>query len=653
MTGPANGGRADTPEATAAVAQSRTGADVPQRQAKAKRIGRGTEGRDYEIGPGVTRALHARTYEAKPGDPIYRQLKIYALDPGASRRDGAIAVVNVPYEKLMPGPRGRLLRVEDSVTKGVLDLDEHRNLLSQGLTPSPSNPLFRNQMVYAVCSTTYAAFRHALGRDIAWGFTPRSPDGSDDQLILRPTVERQRNAYYNHSTGEIFFGIFTADRKVYGPGNLPHGEVSSCLSHDVVVHEMTHAILDGLRSEFMRPSNPDVPAFHEAFADLVAIFQRFTYKDVVRQAIRNSRGNVRSAKLLTDIALQFGQTTGLTGALRSAVAGTERRYGDSNEAHERAEVLVAAVFEAFATVYGQKTRWIVKLATGGSGELPPGDINDALVEALTDRACKLASQFLSVCIRAIDYCPPVDITFGEYLRAVITADIDLVPDDDWQYREAWIEAFNKYEIYPADVANLSEDALRWNASGVELPIEPELRFDRIQYSRDPSHVPETAEGERTLIEEVRRQITDQARAVGALVGDPEYAAAFGLCTEREMEGDAIDLPVIHSVRSARRAGPDGQLVFDLVAEVTQRRGVRTHAGIPGFDFYGGATVILDPWGKVRYVIRKSLSSADRLDRQRKVIGEDSPFWGIGPGGRMYPQDGFFRLLHDAAGRGDR
>ncbi|HEY5893625.1 MAG TPA: hypothetical protein VIT91_10380 [Chthoniobacterales bacterium] len=31
-------------------------------------------------------------------------------------------------------------------------------------------------------------------------------------------------------------------------------------------------------------------------------------------------------------------------------------------------------------------------------------------------------------------------SFGEYLRALITADFDLVPDDRWAYREALIDA---------------------------------------------------------------------------------------------------------------------------------------------------------------------------------------------------------------------
>ena len=44
---------------------------------------------------------------------------------------------------------------------------------------------------------------------------------------------------------------------------------------------------------FLMPTNVDVPAFHEGFADLVALFLHFTYADVVEQAIRQSRGALR------------------------------------------------------------------------------------------------------------------------------------------------------------------------------------------------------------------------------------------------------------------------------------------------------------------------------------------------------------------------
>ena len=66
-----------------------------------------------------------------------------------------------------------------------------------------------------------------------------------------------------------------------------------------------------------------------------------------------------------------------------------------------------------------------------------------------------------MCIRALDYCPPVDINFGDYLRALITADIDLVPDDDLGYRIALIDAFKRRGIYPRDIRTLSEESLCW------------------------------------------------------------------------------------------------------------------------------------------------------------------------------------------------
>jgi hypothetical protein len=39
---------------------------------------------------------------------------------------------------------------------------------------------------------------------------------------------------------------------------------------------------------------------------------------------------------------------------------------------------------------------------------------------LANEAAKAARHVLNMCIRALDYCPPVDITFGEYLRGIIT-----------------------------------------------------------------------------------------------------------------------------------------------------------------------------------------------------------------------------------------
>jgi hypothetical protein len=53
-----------------------------------------------------------------------------------------------------------------------------------------------------------------------------------------------------------------------------------------------------------------------------------------------------------------------------------------------------------------------------------------------------------MCIRALDYLPPVDVTFFEYLRALLTADFEAVRDDPHGYRIAFVEAFRAHGIHP-------------------------------------------------------------------------------------------------------------------------------------------------------------------------------------------------------------
>jgi hypothetical protein len=100
------------------------------------------------------------------------------------------------------------------------------------------------------------------------------------------------------------------------------------------------------------------------------------------------------------------------------------------------------------------------------------------------------------------------------------------------------------------------------------------------------------------------------------------------------------------VRTSRRVGPDGQVVFDLIAEVTQRRQVRPRNGQRGFDFYGGATAIIGPRGEVRYVIAKSVWNKERLEQQRAFMtGSGKKFWSS-QGHHLQPDTKLFQLLHN-------
>lgn len=443
-------------------------------------------------------------------------------------------------------------------------------------------------------------------------------------------------AYYDKARGELCFGYYQADNGVTGR-NLPGGVVFTCLSHDIIAHEVTHALLDGLRAHFNFPSSPDVLAFHEAFADLIAIFQHFQHEKLLANAINRSGGDLREPHVLHSLAEQFGHTTGSGRALRSALlemyTGEMPDYKTASLcAHERGSVLVSAVFEAFFTLYERKTRHLLQLATGGTGQLPDGDMPTTLRDALVRQAKRLADQFLNICIRAVDCCPPVGIRFDDYLRAVITADFDLIPEDPWAYREAWIDAFATHGIYPDGVTSLSEEAVLWRTPGAAHTIEA-LSFSKLTFGGDPARPAS------------KDELARQAKALGTFITQPKQLAAFGLAPAgRAEDGGHISAPCIESIRTLRRVGPGGQVAFDLVAEVTQKRTVRD--GDRCFTSYGGATVILGAEGRVRYIIGKNVMNKQRLDRQKAFMASElgERYWRC-EGAQQVPAANLFQMLH--------
>lgn len=604
---------ASTTEAVAADAASRHEEGVPGSSGGAGDCA--GVGVGYLVGDGVRRA-QVVPYERQKGDPLYRPLRIYTADPSLPRLDGAIATVNVAFEPLSPGPVGQLFKVDPvdaelGIAYRAADLDDRDVLMAQGYAPSPSDPRFHQQMLYAVCSNVYSTFRAALGRNLSWGFGGTEVPA---KLLLRPHFRNEANAYFSKESrcGELRFGYFEAIAASMNNRSLPGGFIFTCLSQDIVVHEVTHALLDGLREHFMVPSSADVIAFHEGFADLIAIFQHFSYAEVLLMAIRRCRGSLQDADLLTQLAVQFGHTTGQNGPLRTAIertAGQPRQYDPEAEPHDLGSVLVSAVFEAFVQVFHRKSERYLRLATGGSGVLPPGEMPHDLQTLLAERASKLAGQFLSICVRAIDYCPPVGLTFGDYLRALITADHDLVPDDRWDYRGALIDAFRRRNIYPRSASSLSEDALLWHEPRKALDAVEGLDFAALRFRGDPAQ----AAGP----DELRRQ----ACALGRFASHPENLEEMGLVVNGDprLNGDLVSLPCVESIRSARRAGPSGQIVFDLVAEITQERVVAASAHGPAFRYHGGATVIMDPHGEIRYALLKSVVGQDRIDRRRQFL----------------------------------
>jgi hypothetical protein len=578
--------------------------------------------------------------------PTRRRLRGYAFDPQLSTELESAAINEIIYEvpwepKLEPGPRGDYLDVIDyDPASGSfyppVDLNDRALLAQNGLAPSEASPQFHQQMVYAVAMRTIEHFEHALGRRVLW--SPRvQGDGAAEyvgELRVYPHALRQQNAFYDPQRKALLFGYFPAADT--DPGRIyPGGTVFTCLSQDIVAHETTHAILDGVHPSLLYPSNPDTLAFHEAFADLVALFQHFSLPGVLRHQIARARGDLRTRNLLAELAVQFGQATGRYGALRSAIGRVDpatrawtRLEPDpaalmrTHEPHERGAILVAAVFDAFLRIYERRTVDLVRIATGGSGVLPEGALHPDLVERLADEAAKAAGHLLTICVRALDYCPPVDLTFGDYLRALITADLQVVPQDRLGYRVAIVEAFRARGIYPKGLRSLAVDNLVWDRPSDEVRALLRKRPLVLRpYANEYAYLDnrDAADPRRDIFEHLGKWRGELHAAVERLLRSLDAAQRSVLA-----EDMGLDLRPGHgafevrSLQFTRKASPAGPGVPQGLVSIVQERDAS--GGGPGdgsFRFRGGCTIVVDlRSGDIDYVIRKNVRSDARLEAER-------------------------------------
>ena len=138
---------------------------------------------------------------------------------------------------------------------------------------------------------------------------------------------------------------------------------------------------------------------------------------------------------------------------------------------------------AFLKVYRSRTLDLYRIASEGTGILREGEIHPDLANRLAAEASECARRTLRMCIRAIDYCPPVGITFGDYLRAIVTAGADGDPEDEYGFRLAFTESFRQWGISPADLRSMSVESLLW-PTGEAAAEEANVQMDRDAFASD-------------------------------------------------------------------------------------------------------------------------------------------------------------------------
>lgn len=551
--------------------------------------------------------------------PPTRKLTIIAKDPGfrLGGPDGPMvfAQAPVPAEILAKGPIGYRIKVVDyNATERRAYIDRQDYQLPSGelvdpFAPGPGetlldpayqarllgDPNFHAQNAYAIAMRTLGAFERALGRRVGWS-------SGGHQLHIAPHAFAQANAFYSEPDRALLFGYF---RRQDG------SPVFTSLSHDIVAHETTHAILDGLRSRYTEPSGPDQAAFHEGFSDIVALLSIFSLPEVVAAAIGKAEElavddkviKLVAADLLTPAAIRDSILLGMARqvgdelepgqkkALRRSVQigpadGAEMRYADDE--HDRGEVFAAAMMNAF-----------VKLWVDRIGELGRFNGDFYNLKSVVEEGARLAGQLLTMSIRALDYCPPTDIDFEQYLAGLLTADREVVPNDDRFYRKTIRETFEAYGISPLGEACDAEGCWkRYPYLGHDAPTLVYARSNYAAMTRSP--------------DELFRFLWENRHALR--INERAYTEVL-------------------SIDASSRAGPDGIAVHETVCQYVERLdifgaefkayfGVERPEGMSSrarITAYGGGVVILDQYGQVKYHIANRIMDGARQLRRAEYL----------------------------------
>jgi hypothetical protein len=475
-----------------------------------------------------------------------------------------------------------------SIRADGLPDDPFRGMSDNALLASPD---FHAMNTYAIIMRTLARFEFALGRRVAWSFPGH-------QIQVAPHAFADANAFYSPEDQALMFGYF--------PGHAGGGRVFACLAHDVIAHETTHALLDGLRERYTDPSSPQQAGFHEGFADIVALLSVFSLRDVVGKVLYPARhGDDISAKavspealkqsILMGVAEQFGQElSGVRGnALRRSVTlepGHDYlRDAEFEEPHRLGEVLVAAIMNAFLNVWG------ARLEPYFRGR-KKGDWRRAVEEG-----ADVADQLLTICIRALDYCPPTDLQFGDFASALLTADWEMYPKDlKYGFRDALRASFRGYGIHPTSKGKAEPGA--WDPP----PDDKKLVYDR------------------THFEAMQRDPDELFRFLW------ENREAFNLCEDAYTR--------VLSVRPCLRIGYDGFTLRETVVEYLQlltlraeelkTLSIRKPVGMPDHQevtLYGGNAMVFDQFGLLKYNIGHSIFNADKQSERLSYLWQSGQF----------------------------
>ena len=210
----------------------------------------------------------------------------------------------------------------------------------------PDTPQFDAVHTYAVVRQTLTMYQRALaggasGTPLPWQWN--SSVNLAPIALFPHGLPNVMNAFYSRANGCLRFGDF-----------IPTGQgarVFTCRSFDIVAHETGHAVLDGLKPNWLLADNPpQTGALHEAFGDLTAIFLCLSQLDQCEAIVAQTKARLHDKTFLADIAEECGLALGRPNGLRNADNDITLSQAGS-EVHAISQVFTGAIYDILADLF--------------------------------------------------------------------------------------------------------------------------------------------------------------------------------------------------------------------------------------------------------------------------------------------------------------
>lgn len=248
-------------------------------------------------------------------------------------------------------------------------------------------------------------------------------------MEVMPAAGSEMNAYYDRRSLRFFYYNHRGSNVYFGD------------SVDIIAHELGHAVLDAMRPDFWSVQALEIWSFHEAFSDIVAVFNMLGHDAVISAVIEETEGDLRRSNHASRLAEQVGRLirdvtndpSYLPDALRNPAVEKFHYVKPSTLPKETSNDRLAAECHSFGRVFS--AAWYEALVRCYEHESSKGEDKEAALKRARD-AC------MSIVLKGAAASPRV----SNFYEAVARCMVSVASDHGDFYSKAFSDVFSEWKI---------------------------------------------------------------------------------------------------------------------------------------------------------------------------------------------------------------